>query len=96
MEIEIIGLNKAVDDYKGAIMADNDLSCACLMLNRDTGEIWTDIFTSINKSFEYKEPSIVNLIEWIALKTNDDFEIDIGFIKSCAERCCEEYQEKDF
>ena len=58
--MKIKGLKKAVGDYNNWIKR-NFGYYAQIMLDRETGEIWCDCFTSINQFIKYKSDAIVSI-----------------------------------
>ena len=82
--IKITGIKKAVGDYnranKGGYYSPR---YGRLMLNRETGEIWTDEFYSIGHGDrkQYSNPAIINLGNIIA---NNCEEITMKTVKTFA------------
>ena len=61
--MKLKGLKKAIDDYERANDGGKDSDIyGQLMLNTETGEIWTDAFYGVHHNyFAYDDPVIVNL-----------------------------------
>ncbi len=94
-DIKITGVKKAVGDYKrlnkGGYYSPH---YGNLMIDRDTGEVWTDEYYDIShKSYTvYKYPSIADLIE---LTGNENFIVNMKNVKEAAKKACEEWKENN-
>lgn len=87
--IEIKGIKKAVGDYNRAnANGFYGARYGNMMLNRNTGEVWTDEFYSLghNEWKEYHDKSIINLVGYMAEYHNDDFAVNMTTVKEFASK----------
>lgn len=90
--LKLKGLKKAVGEFQRANKGSYyNPRYGKLMLDRSTGELWTDEFYSLghNSWTEYHDESIINLIRYTEL--NEDDEINMQNVKRWAEKAIEEY-----
>lgn len=97
--MKITGIKKAVGDYKRA-NAGGIFSpiYGCLMLDRSTGEVWTDEFYSLghNEWKEYHDKSIINLVHWATYNYPEpccEDMVSVINVKKWAEYACAKYKE---
>lgn len=94
-DIKISGLKKAVGDNKRA-NADGAYSprYGYMMLDRNTGEVWTDEFYSLGRNSwkEYHDPAIINLISFISERVQEDFHVTMETVKEYAHKAIAEYR----
>lgn len=91
--IKISVIKKAICDYKRANRGGfYSPRYGYLMLDRRTGEVWTDEFYSLGHGdwIQYHSPAIINLGRRI--EDNND-EITIKTVRAYAETACAEYAE---
>lgn len=79
--MKIKGIKKAVGDYKHWLNL-NRFHDANIMLNKATGEVWTDCFVSCNNWKEYSSDSIISLLRYIRERTDE--EISMNLLKKYA------------
>lgn len=98
--IKITGIKKAVGDYRRA-NADGFFSprYGVLMIDRSTGEVWTDEFYSLgrNEWKEYHDAAICDLINaYFCGRYPDPEEIAVNManVKVWAEEVIQDYQSK--
>lgn len=99
MKIKIIGVRKAVGDYKrynkGGYYSPE---YGYLMINRKTGEVWTDYFYSLghNEWKQYRDRAIINLFGWKMeqAKYFDD-EVNMANVRNWATACINEYNREE-
>ena len=91
--MKITGIKIAVGDYKRA----NKGGCYSprygrMMLDRKTGEVWTDVFYDIrhNTWTEYRSQSIINIGRLI-IDNNDT--VCMKTVKEYAEKACGDYKD---
>jgi hypothetical protein len=94
--LKLKGLKKAVGDFQRANKGGHyDPRYGKLMLDRSTGELWTDEFYSIghNTWKEYKDESIINLVKWIDWEHPEKAtgEVNMENVKKWAEIAINEY-----
>ena len=89
--MKITGIRAAVKDYKEA-NAGGAYSprYGYLMLDRNSGEIWTDEFYSLghNNWKNYNDPAIINIEPYI------DGKVTMQTVKETALRLCEEWRKE--
>lgn len=88
------GLKKAVGDYQRANKGGQyDARYGVLMLDRSTGELWTDEFYSLghNTWKEYHDKSIIKLLKYTDEQFIDTSEINMQNVRRWAEKVIEEY-----
>lgn len=73
--MKIKGIKKAVGDYRRIIDRGN---VARIMMDTQTGEVWTDEFVSVNSWIEYSDPNVV----WLEYPHRVTMEV----VRSAAER----------
>ena len=92
--IKVTGLKKSVGDYQRA-NSDGYYSprYGRLMLDRSTGELWTDEFYSLghNEWIEYHDDAIINLISYISDDIQDSVDVNMAIVKKYAEKAINEY-----
>lgn len=90
--MKITGIKKAVGTFRRA-NEDGYFSPSYgkLMLDRSTGEVWTDTFYSLgrNEWKEYHDPAIINLGEIITCAYEKA--VNMQTVKETAEKLCNEY-----
>lgn len=90
--MKITGIKKAVGTFNRA-NADGyySNSYGYLMLDRSTGEVWTDTFYSLghNEWKKYHDPAIINLGEIITCVYGES--VNMKTVKETAEKLCDEY-----
>ena len=94
--IEVKGLKKAVGDYQKANAGGAyDARYGTMMLDCNTGELWTDEFYSLghNDWKEYHEQSIINLSGFMMEHQGEDFKVNMVTVKEYAIKAIEEYNE---
>ena len=95
--IKITGVKKAVGTFRRA-NEDGYFSPSYgeLMLDRSTGEVWTDTFYSLghNEYKVYHDPAIINLGHEIAMTSEFPVEINMKIVKETAEKLCTRYEKK--
>ena len=91
--MKLEGLKKAVGDYQRANKGGYYSSeYGYLMLDRSTGELWTDYFYSIghNSWKEYEDKAIINLGQIIE---NDEEKVSMATVKAYALDEIRKYEE---
>ena len=83
--LKITGIKKAVGYYKWAYRASWYWD---LMLDRLTGEVWTDAFPSLNEWNVYHDEAIINLGR---IMIENGLDITMVTVKQAAEEVCKEY-----
>lgn len=89
--MKIKGIKKAVGEYKRANAGGYySPRYGRLMLDRETGEVWTDEFYSLghNEWKRYHSNAVVNLGNYIG---NDDKDINMVTVREYAEKLVAEY-----
>lgn len=90
--MKITGIKKAVGTFNRANV-DGYYSnfYGYLMLDRSTGEVWTDTFYSLgrNEWEKYHDPAIINLGEIITCFYEKP--VNMKTVKETAEKLCDEY-----
>lgn len=85
--IKITGLKKSVGDYQ-SLNAGGHYSpwYGKLMLDRDTGELWTDSFYNIghNQWKEYHDKSIIDIVKWANFNGFDTQKVTMKCVKGWA------------
>ena len=92
--IKIKGLKKSIGDYQRANEGGYyDARYGRLMLDRSTGELWTDEFYSLghNSWKEYHDDAIINLISYISDDIQDSVDVNMQNVKTYAEKAITEY-----
>lgn len=92
--LKIKGVKKAVGDYNRANAGGYySPRYGKLMLDRSTGEVWTDEFYSLghNSWTEYHDPAIVNLGYFMAEEADGEAIITMATVRAAAEKYCAEY-----
>lgn len=74
--IKITGIKKAIGEYKSWIGQDWRRT-ANIMLDKSTGEVWTDCFIDCNTWKEYYSKDIVSLSAYIRKDTEEQFTMTI-------------------
>ena len=74
--IKITGIKKAINDYKNWLSIDWRHT-ANIMLDKSTGEVWTDCFIDCNAWKEYHSDDIVSLSSYIRDRTEEPFTMAI-------------------
>ena len=74
--IKITGIKKAISDYKNWLSIDWRHT-ANIMLDKSTGEVWTDCFIDCNTWKEYHSDDIVSLSSYIREMTEEPFTMAI-------------------
>lgn len=95
--IKIKGLKKSVGDYQRANEGGYyDARYGRLMLDRTTGELWTDEFYSLghNSWKEYHDDAIINLISYMSDYTQGEVTVNMQNVKTYAEMAIQEYNNK--
>lgn len=87
--MKITGIKNAVGDYNRA----NKGECYSshygrIMLDRSTGEVWTDEFVGDGTYIAYAKEAIINLGRKIG---NDNNTVSMKTVREYAERLCNEY-----
>ena len=80
--MKITGVKKAIGDYK-SWMSRRYGNAANIMLDKSTGEVWTDVFTDCNSWIEYHSESIISLLSYIRQRTDE--ELSMQLLKTYAE-----------
>lgn len=96
-KIEIIGIETAVDDYQWASSDPYSPLYGRLMLDRDTGEVWTDVFYSLgrNEWKVYHDPAICNLLtEYFDGREAYEIVVTVANVRKWAETVIREYRAK--
>ena len=91
--MKIIGIKVAVGDYKRANKGGMySPRYGRMMLDRKTGEVWTDVFYDIghNTWTEYRNPAIINLGRLIG--DNNDT-VNMQTVRKYAEASCAKYSD---
>ena len=91
MNMKITGIKKAVDEYHRANAGGYySPSYGIIMLDRSTGEVWTDCFYDLgHNSFKaYDDPAIINISRAIE---QDHESVCMSTVKEYAERMCTAY-----
>lgn len=66
--IKITGVKKEIGEYRDWLKWDWRRR-AEIMLDKLTGEVWTDCFFDCNTSIEYKSPYVISLSDYICSQT---------------------------
>ena len=74
--IKITGIKKAIGEYKNWLSEDWRRK-ANIMLDKSTGEVWTDCFISCNDWKEYHDSNIISLSAYIRERTEEIFTMAI-------------------
>lgn len=74
--IKITGIKRAIGEYKRWIAQDWRRT-ANIMLDKSTGEVWTDCFLDCNIWKEYHNSNIISLSEYICKRTEEPFTMTI-------------------
>ena len=74
--IKITGIKKAIGDYNSWLRMDWRHT-ANIMLDKSTGEVWTDCFIDCNTWKEYHSDDIVSLSSYIRERTEEPFTMAI-------------------
>ena len=74
--IKITGIKKAIGDYNSWSRMDWRHT-ANIMLDKSTGEVWTDCFIDCNTWKEYHSDDIVSLSSYIRERTEEPFTMEI-------------------
>jgi hypothetical protein len=92
--MKITGIKKAVSDYKRANAGGYySPSYGRMMLNRSTGEVWTDEFYCVGHTDwnKYDDPAIINIVTAMNNIACDAVTVTMQSIKKIAVKLCEEY-----
>ena len=93
--MKLTGIKKAVGEYKSANAGGYySPRYGYIMLDRSSGEVWTDEFYSMghNEWKNYDSPAIMNLGKYIAERQDDEIKIDMKTVKEFAEMAIDEYE----
>ena len=100
-KVEITGVKEAIKDYEEFNSGGRyDPHYGCMMLDRSTGEVWTDEFYSLghNSWKHYDDPAIVNLVRKVMDEMDElDESLDlysVKDVKKVAEIFCNEWAKK--
>lgn len=74
--IKITGIKKAIGEYKLWLSQDWRHK-ANIMLDKSTGEVWTDCFLDCNSWKEYHSDDIISLSSYIRERTEETFTMKI-------------------
>lgn len=74
--IKITGIKKAIGEYKMWLSQDWRHK-ANIMLDKSTGEVWTDCFLDCNSWKEYHSDDIIFLSSYIRERTEETFTMKI-------------------
>ena len=74
--IKITGIKKAIGDYKNWLSIDWRHT-ANIMLDKSTGEVWTDCFIDCNSWKEYHSEDVISLSDYIRLRTDKPFTMQL-------------------
>ena len=80
--MKITGVKKAIGDYKDWISRRYG-NAANIMLDKSTGEVWTDCFVSCNEWIEYHSESVISLLSYIRQRTDE--KLSMQLLKTYAE-----------
>lgn len=81
MAKKITGIKKAIGEYREWTSRHSSFE-AEIMLDKSTGEVWTDCFVDCNSWKEYDSDSIICLSRYIQRRT--DKPLTMGLLKECA------------
>ena len=73
---KITGIRKAITEYKNWLAIDYRHT-ANIMLDKSTGEVWTDIFLDCNEWKEYHSDDIISLSDYVRLRTDRPFTMQL-------------------
>ena len=76
--MKIKGIKKSVGQYKEWINRDFG-HVAYIMMDTETGEVWTDCFVSCNEWKEYASESVISLTNWLAYY---EMPVNMGNVKN--------------
>ena len=74
--LKITGIKKAIGEYKNWLAQDWRRT-ANIMLDKSTGEIWTDCFLDCNSWNEYHNKNIISLSKYIKERTEEPITMTI-------------------
>lgn len=74
--MEIKGIKKALKEYKSWLSLDSR-HAANIMLDKSTGEVWTDVFPVCNEWKEYHSKDIVSLAQYVRERTDEPFTVQL-------------------
>ena len=74
--IKITGIKKAIGDYNSWLRMDWRHT-ANIMLDKSTGEVWTDCFIDCNTWKEYHSEDVISLSDYIRLRTDKPFTMQL-------------------
>lgn len=74
--IKITGIKKAIGEYKNWLAYDWRRTTN-IMLDKSTGEVWTDCFIDCNSWKEYHSKDIISLSAYIRERTDETFTMAI-------------------
>lgn len=86
--IKITGIKKAVGEYKDWLSRDNRHT-ATIMLDKGTGDVWTDCFIDCNSWKEYHDSDIISLSRYIGERNEDRQPITMALIREYAQMAME-------
>lgn len=75
-EKKIRGIKKAIGEYKSWLSLD-PRHAADIMLDKSTGEVWTDSFPDCNEWKEYHSRDIVSLAQYVRERTDEPFTVQL-------------------
>lgn len=93
-KVEITGVKEAIKDYEEFNSGGRyDPHYGCMMLDRSTGEVWTDEFYSLghNSWKHYDDPAIVNLVRKMGERDESLDSDSVEDVKKAAEILCDEW-----
>ena len=70
------GIRNAITEYKNWLTTDYRHT-ANIMLDKSTGEVWTDIFPDCNEWKEYHSDDIISLSDYVRLRTDRPFTMQL-------------------
>ena len=88
--MEIKGIKKAVGNYHRFNNKEWNTH-GYLMIDRETGEVWTDEIIG-GGWINYSDKSIINLLRWAAENGANVESVNMSNVKKWAETACEEWQ----
>lgn len=89
--IKVTGIKKAIGEWRDWTSRSRSYA-ANIMLDRSTGEVWTDCFTNTESWKEYRDPDVISLLAYMSDRMVE--KVNMYSLKEYAKKAICEYQLK--